>query len=329
MSDQPLISILVPVFNTESFLDECLKSISIQTFENFEVIVSDDCSSDKSVLIAKEWARNDSRIKVFEHDSNVRMTKNWNRALGYASGKYVTKLDSDDAYGPRTLEEMLLGIGSNQAQVSFVRTLECDDDLRIKNSYRGERAFLLAGIDPSTDVTLPSNFWYQHCFYDMQVWHSNSFLISASLLRSMNGWNDLYGCASDTDLILRILEIDTPIAHRAYPGVLYRLRQGSVSDNFKRNDALADEGYSVALSSLDRSYNSKSKLRYRTLLNWYRIYDNARHRHQERPSELLAKINKPPVFVRVLGSTQRWLYKVKETIFSMLRKQPPSTSDKA
>lgn len=322
MPDQPLISILVPVFNTEQFLDECLKSISEQTFKDFEVIVSDDCSSDKSVLIANEWAKKDSRIKVYEHDTNVRMTKNWNRALGYASGKYVTKLDSDDAYGAKTLEEMLIGIDSDQAQVSFVRTLECDDNLNITNSYRGERAFLLAGIDPSKNLTLPSYIWYQHCFYDMQIWHSNSFLLKTSLLRSMNGWNDQYGCASDTDLILRILEKNKSISHRAYPGVLYRIRQGSVSDSFKRNDALVDEGYSVALSSLYRSYMSKSKLHYRTLLNWYRLYDNAKHRYREKRSDLLAQINRPPILVIALGAIQRWAYKIKKSTFDLLRTSP-------
>ncbi len=285
----------------------------VQSFEDFEVIICDDGSTDASVETASVVAREDARFKVFTHDNNIGMTQNWNRALQYASGDYVMKLDADDAFAPQTLSELLSAVDTQSVIAAFCRTVECNERLEAQKPYRGEDAFTHAGLNASESQTLAAEDWFQMAFNDRQIWHSNAFLLKTERLKSMGGWDEDFGCASDTDLILRILEQDGDIAHVPYQGVMYRMREGSISDSFRKNDALVDENYIAALRSLQRAFLSGRKLGYKTRLNWYRLWQNAKQRSvavRPLPDDTLAI----PMTVKLLGAVQRLLYQVKRRL---------------
>ncbi len=91
----PIISIVVPVYNTEKYLDQCLESLSAQTEKNIEVIVVDDGSTDRSAEICDEWAAKDSRIRVI-HQKNGGVVAACRTGFDTATGLYFTKVDSDD-----------------------------------------------------------------------------------------------------------------------------------------------------------------------------------------------------------------------------------------
>ena len=91
----PEISVIVPVYNTAKYLEQCLRSIATQTFGNFEAVVVDDGSTDSSLSIAQSFAENDSRFKVFEQ-KNGGPSKARNTGLKHASGKWIVFVDSDD-----------------------------------------------------------------------------------------------------------------------------------------------------------------------------------------------------------------------------------------
>lgn len=95
MNNNPKISIIVPVFNVENYLHRCIDSILIQTFKDFEVLLIDDGSTDKSGKICDEYAFNDNRVKVF-HKRNGGVSSARNVGLNNAVGKWVTFCDSDD-----------------------------------------------------------------------------------------------------------------------------------------------------------------------------------------------------------------------------------------
>lgn len=92
---KPLVSIIVPVYNAEHFIADCLNSIITQTYEAIEVLVSDDCSSDNTRSELKKFA-NDDRIKIFLQSKNLGITKNCNFLLTQARGKYVCFFAGDD-----------------------------------------------------------------------------------------------------------------------------------------------------------------------------------------------------------------------------------------
>ena len=90
-----LISIIVPIYNSESTLKRCVDSILAQTYQNFELLLIDDGSKDCSGEICKEYAQKDSRVKVF-HKENGGVSSARNLGLDNARGEWVTFVDSDD-----------------------------------------------------------------------------------------------------------------------------------------------------------------------------------------------------------------------------------------
>lgn len=319
MNHSPSISVIVPVFNCEPFLEQSLASLHAQSFTDFEVIICDDASTDDSVEIAKRWQQKDARFHLFEHQSNVKMTANWNRALQYATGKYVMKLDADDAYTPTALMDLYQAVKQTGVDIAFCRTSECDENLSVKTNYRGEQALSNAGLDPSESILKKAEDWYQLAFDDLQIWHSNAFILPTQMLKDMGGWDSQFGCASDTDLIFRLLERDTLIQHVNSIGVLYRLREGSVSHDFRANDALVDEGYIASLNSLNRHHAKGKSLSYRATLNWYRIYQNATLRLAQREEKAASATQavltsghcKISARAKLIGHTQRLLHRLK------------------
>ena len=92
---QPKVSIIVPVYNAEKYLDRCISSLRNQTLEDIEIILVDDSSTDASLKLCKKYAEEDPRIKVI-HKVNEGAGMARNAALEIASGEYIGFADSDD-----------------------------------------------------------------------------------------------------------------------------------------------------------------------------------------------------------------------------------------
>lgn len=101
--NNPLISVIVPIYNAEKYLNKCVESLLNQTLKQIEIILIDDGSTDKSPVICDEYAKKDNRIKVI-HQSNGGVSFARNEGLKIASGKFITFLDSDDYIEPNTYE---------------------------------------------------------------------------------------------------------------------------------------------------------------------------------------------------------------------------------
>ena len=105
MADSPLLSVLMPVFNSERFVAEAIESILNQTFKDFEFLILDDCSADKSLEIIKDFEKQDSRIKVFQNEKNLGVVESRNKLINLSKGKYIAWLDSDDIALENRFEE--------------------------------------------------------------------------------------------------------------------------------------------------------------------------------------------------------------------------------
>lgn len=102
ISEVPLISVCIPVFNGENYIRESISSVLRQTEKNFELIVVDNCSTDHTVEIVASY--NDPRINVFKNASNIGSTSNFNRCIELAKGEYFVLLPHDDILMPTMLE---------------------------------------------------------------------------------------------------------------------------------------------------------------------------------------------------------------------------------
>lgn len=114
----PEISVIVPVYNTEKYLDRCIRSIINQTFSDFELILVDDGSKDNSGFICDEWEKKDSRIKVI-HQKNAGAGAARNAGLRVAKGEYIGFVDSDDWIEPQMYEVMYNAIEKYSADVGM------------------------------------------------------------------------------------------------------------------------------------------------------------------------------------------------------------------
>jgi len=108
MSNNPLVSILIPVYNRENMVATALSSAIAQTYPNIEIIVVDNCSTDRTYEVVQEYARRDQRIRCFRNDENVGPVRNWKKCLKYSRGEYVKILFSDDWLEPDAIERLLI-----------------------------------------------------------------------------------------------------------------------------------------------------------------------------------------------------------------------------
>jgi glycosyltransferase involved in cell wall biosynthesis len=105
MSNQPLISICIPAYNAEKFIKETLESILNQTYQNLEIIITDDCSKDQTVSIIHSFS--DKRIKFYQNEKNLGVEGNWNKALQLATGNYCKMMGADDILYSNCISEQL------------------------------------------------------------------------------------------------------------------------------------------------------------------------------------------------------------------------------
>lgn len=113
----PLISVIVPIYNSEKYLSECLDSIIAQTFTDIEIICIDDGSTDGCGEILQQYRRKDERIKIISRQ-NGGVSAARNDALEIARGKYLAFVDSDDYVSERFLERLLTSLNKNNGDIS-------------------------------------------------------------------------------------------------------------------------------------------------------------------------------------------------------------------
>lgn len=106
-NNQGLISVILPVYNGEKHLIDCIESVLSQTYDNFEFIIVDDASTDNTPKILKEFAMRDNRIKVITHAINQKQTKAANTAIKNAKGEYLARMDADDVALPNRLKKQV------------------------------------------------------------------------------------------------------------------------------------------------------------------------------------------------------------------------------
>ncbi len=107
MNCKDLISIVLPVYNGEAYLSESIQSILNQTYANFELIIVNDCSSDNTEQIVKDFISKDGRITLINNKENQRLPRTLNIGFNIAKGRYLTWTSDDNIYHPTALEKML------------------------------------------------------------------------------------------------------------------------------------------------------------------------------------------------------------------------------
>lgn len=160
-------------YNGEKYLREQLDSILNQTYEDFELIICDDCSSDSTVLILNEHAAKDSRIKVFVNERNIGFKKNFEKAISLCSGAYIALSDQDDVWTENHIEKLYSIIGN--------KSLACGNSMMIDENGNslGKRLNEVEGLfDFNSDTILYKIFFDRNCFQGANMLCKSGFLKS-------------------------------------------------------------------------------------------------------------------------------------------------------
>ena len=121
MTDQektPKVSVIVPVYNVEQYVEQCMDSLLGQTYRNLEIIALDDGSTDSSFQILKRYSEKDERIQLYHWD-NVGYSETLRRGISYATGEYLAFLDSDDWAEPHFIESLIQALIKENADFSM------------------------------------------------------------------------------------------------------------------------------------------------------------------------------------------------------------------
>lgn len=133
LGENPLVSIITPLFNAQNYIEECIRSVQAQTFDSWELLIIDDASHDSSLKIVRRLAQNDPRIKVTALDKNKGAAFCRNLATEQACGAFIAFLDADDIWFPDKLSTQLITMEREQAAVCFSSYKKIDrsgNDLR-------------------------------------------------------------------------------------------------------------------------------------------------------------------------------------------------------
>ena len=108
--NHPLVSICIPTYNGEKFLSTCIESAINQSYNNIEIIIVDDVSTDNTYEITRNYAAKDSRIKIFRNEKNLGLVGNWNRCIELSSGEWIKFLFQDDYFDTNCIEVLVSSI---------------------------------------------------------------------------------------------------------------------------------------------------------------------------------------------------------------------------
>lgn len=205
-----LVSIITPCFNSEKYVSQAIQSVLNQTFQNWELLLVDDCSSDTTYTIITDFASQDARIKAFKLDTNSGAGFARNFAIQKASGNYIAFLDADDLWKPEKLEKQLTFMQTQNIPFTFSFYESIDEAGNLRNET----------------ITTPSKIKYKQLYFcnwigNLTGIYSVDFFgkIPISAIKKRQDWMLWLQIVKQMECAIPVPE---PLAY-------YRVRQDSIS----------------------------------------------------------------------------------------------------
>tara|TARA_Y100000022_G_C13243591_1_gene373662 strand:+ start:499 stop:1560 length:1062 start_codon:yes stop_codon:yes gene_type:complete len=213
-SNSPLISVILPVYNSESYILKCLESLKNQSNQNFELILIDDGSTDETLLISKKYLKIhfNHRYRLIINRINIGITKSLNKGVKVAKGKYLARADADDIYEPNRFELQLKFLEKN-SNISLVGS-------NVKYIDKNEK-FLNFSDLPIDHF----NIWSRLFFHNPLI-HSTIFFRRDIFKKSP--YNEKFNTTQDYDMYCRIINC-YKIVNIKKPLANYRIHNQSIS----------------------------------------------------------------------------------------------------
>lgn len=257
-----LVSVIMPVYNVEKYIFESIESVCNQTYDDIEIILVDDGSTDKSVELAKSVLTRYPCIKhqiIAQNNSGLPAARN--RGLNYAIGDYICFIDSDDCIDKKHIENIMKMIENNNLLVGFSDFERTSEKNRIGEKSTIEKFEILAQKD------LLERFMTR----DIKI-HCCSLIIHKDLLKNIQ-FNDRLKYGEDVEFMWRLFSTIEKIGHHYRKTYKYLIRENSIMTTYSLDrDKIFIEEFSLSMDNLKSMYPLNTdiyeKAYYRVLLGW-------------------------------------------------------------
>lgn len=249
MENRILISIIIPVYKVEQYLSKCLDSILAQTFSDFEALLIDDGSPDRSGVIAEEYAARDSRIKVF-HKENGGVSSARNYGIKKAQGVYIAFCDSDDWVDADWLETLYRQICEYPVDLSVCGLTK--EDETGKTLFVVNEHHVYAKNKEEALLTLFDGDGY----YRYQGWVVNKLYKKDILIKNQIYFNDKISYSEDRLFNFFYLRHCKSVIYSTASKYHYLIRQNSAMTSYHEN-AVYDEKYGSFMDAFEIMWNEK------------------------------------------------------------------------
>ena len=227
------VSLIVPVYNRDDLLDIAIESVLAQTYPHFELLVWDDGSSDNSVAVAQQYARQDSRVRVVAAPHRG-IAASHNAAISQTTGHYIGYVDSDDLLAPQALAETVSALETHP-EVGVVYT----DYIVIDATGQRQRPGSRCQVPYSKEALLTS----------FMTFHFR--LMRRYLFEQVGGMDESLAYSVDYELCMKLSEV-TEFLHLNKPLYYYRSHQGNISGDYERRFVQIECSRQATLKALER-----------------------------------------------------------------------------
>ncbi len=224
---QPLISVVIPVYNTEKYVEKCVESVKNQTYKNVEIILVDDGSPDGSPALLDRIARENENIKVV-HKKNGGLSSARNAGMEVMTGEYVLFLDSDDTLTEKTLETLFDAMQKENAQSAFstkyYEVAEIGGDKKLQIHFASDIRF-----DNSREFAL------EMLIKKSRAWRATAVLYKTDVIRENKIIFPVGATSEDFAFNIKFYTYAEKIALCEEPTLIYFRRNGSITKSFDNN----------------------------------------------------------------------------------------------
>jgi len=231
----PLVSVCVPTYNTGKYIEKTLRSIMNQTYQNIEIIVGDNASTDDTENRVKDLMKKDQRIVYYQNKTNIGGIANFNKLVAHARSEFVTIYHSDDLYEPSMIEKELFVLANNKNIAGVFSKLRRFSDTA-KELPKVDYSFL-------KNLTKKENFFFGNLetIFPLLLNHNSflpcpSFMGKKSIYQKLGGFREKYKQATDLDFWLTLLKAGYDLAMIDDTLLNYRIHDDQDSFKYRSPD---------------------------------------------------------------------------------------------
>lgn len=250
MQKKPKVTVIMPAYNAEKYIALAIESILKQTFKDFEFIIINDCSTDKTKEIITKYQKKDNRIVLVNNETNLKIAKTLNKGIHLAKGKYIARMDADDWSYPYRLEKQVKHMDKNPNTVLLSGKMQiCDGDMNIRktSNFPINNNEILNAILQYNPLVSPAMMWRKQPSLDIQGFKENTITEDYMFVLDMSQKGELHNL---DDVLIKYRVVDSSMTSTKMRGSHLSSINVSITGHLKYNYPLTLKTQLIILARL-------------------------------------------------------------------------------